>query len=293
MTHLYENFVCPADESFTVHTEIPEMETHNILKCHFNFKIALIENCIGKRFIGDHIDDFEGPELLLLGSSLPHRWQYQQVLDPTRTPTAYVVHFSPDFIGEGLLEMPEARELQVLFNNAGRGIVFSGDTITQARFILQQMLNVKGLARLAYMIQLLSVLTHSKDSRLLASPYFNLVETSTEGQKISQVFDYIYKNFRNDITLQEVAGIIPMCTSSFCRFFKQRTNKTLVDIIKEVRINHASKLLMKGGHNVTEACYSSGYNSLSNFNKHFREVKGLSPRDYLKQYRVRLDSVAV
>jgi len=110
-------------------------------------------------------------------------------------------------------------------------------------------------------------------------------ETSTEGQKINEVFNYIYENFRSEISLQEVAAIVPLSTASFCRFFKRKTNKTLSDVIKEVRINHAAKLLLGGMCNVSESCYSSGYNNLSNFNKHFKEVKGLSPRSFLKQYQ--------
>ena len=85
--------------------------------------------------------------------------------------------------------------------------------------------------------------------------------------------------------MHDVAGIIPMSTAAFCRFFKQKTNRTLIDFVKEVRIGHAAKLLLEGNHNVTEACYDSGYNNISNFNKHFKEVKGLSPRDFMKQYQ--------
>jgi AraC-like DNA-binding protein len=75
-----------------------------------------------------------------------------------------------------------------------------------------------------------------------------------------------------------------MSPAAFCRFFKSKTNRTLIDFVKEVRIGHAAKLLLEGDHNVTEACYHSGYNNLSNFNKHFKDIKGMSPRDFLKQY---------
>jgi AraC-like DNA-binding protein len=81
-----------------------------------------------------------------------------------------------------------------------------------------------------------------------------------------------------------VADILPLSPAAFCRYFKARTNRTLIDFVKEVRIGHAAKLLLEKKHNVTEACYMSGYNNLSNFNKHFKEVKGLSPRDFMRQY---------
>ncbi|MNR28238.1 Helix-turn-helix domain protein [compost metagenome] len=75
-----------------------------------------------------------------------------------------------------------------------------------------------------------------------------------------------------------------MNPAAFCRFFKAKTNRTLLDFIKEVRIGFAAKLLIEGTCNVSEACYSSGHNNLSNFNKHFKEIKGQSPRSFVKEY---------
>ncbi|SMC87326.1 AraC family transcriptional regulator [Pedobacter nyackensis] len=285
MQFIYENFTFPPEESFTVRSEILEIKKYTSLKSHFNFEIALLENCKGKRFVGDHIEDFEGTELVLLGSYLPHCWQYYGTVQNDLDPEAIVVHFFPDFLGKELLEKPETLALKQLFTDASMGILFTGDTVIQAREILKEMLHKTGLYRASLMLQLLDLLAHSVSSRKLSSLSYNVFESSTEAKKINRVFDYIFKNFREDISLNDVAEIIPMSTAAFCRFFKLKTNRTLVDFIKEIRIGHAAKLLMEGKHNVTETCYMSGYNNISNFNKHFKEVKGLSPRDFTKQYR--------
>lgn len=284
MQYLYENFTFPPDQSFTVRSDMLEVKKYTTLKSHVNFEIALLENCTGKRFIGDHIEDFEGPELVLLGGYLPHCWQYYQAIDQMIQPQAIVIHFFPDFLGKELLEKPEAKELNELFTKAAKGVLFSGQTLQRAKMVMQQMLFEKGLGRAALMLRLLDILTQSTTARILSSPYYNTVATSTEAQKINKVFDYIFRNFKEDISLQDVASIIPMSTAAFCRFFKQKTNRTLTDFVKEVRIGHAAKLLLEGVHNVTEACFESGYNNISNFNKHFKRIKGLSPRDFIKQY---------
>ncbi len=286
MQYIYENFTFPPEQSFTVRSEILEIKKYTSLKSHVNFEIALIENCCGKRFMGDHIEDFTGTELVLLGSYLPHCWQYYNTIDEKVQPQAIVVHFFPDFLGRDLLSKPEAAPLNHLFENASKGILFSGPTIARAKMILNQMLFETGLSRAALMLQLLDVLAQSNTCRTLSSPSFNIIETSTEANKINRVFDYIFNNFKEDISLQDVASIIPMSTAAFCRFFKLKTNRTLVEFIKEIRIGHAAKLLMEGNYNVTETCYKSGYNNISNFNKHFKEVKGLSPRDFIKQYKI-------
>ena len=285
MEYIYENFTFPADQSFTVRSDLIELKKHTILRSHINFEIVLLENCIGKRFIGDHIEDFEGTELMLLGSYLPHCWQFYQFVDPMIQAHAVVIHFFPDFLGKQLLEKPEAKDLNTLFNNkAPKGILFTGDTVNRAKAIMQQMVFEKGMARVALMLRLLDILAVSENYRILSSPYFNSIESSSEAQKINKVFDYIFTNFKNDITLNDVADTVPMSTSAFCRFFKEKTGRTLIEFIKEVRIGYAAKLLLEGKHNVTEACYDCGYNSISNFNTHFKEVKKLSPRDFMKAY---------
>ncbi|HEY9261677.1 AraC family transcriptional regulator [Chitinophaga sp.] len=284
MQYIYENFTFPPDQSFTVRSETLEVKKYAALKSHVNFEIALLENCSGKRFIGDHIEDFEGAELVLMGSYLPHCWQYYQVIDPLISPQAVVIHFFPDFLGKEFLEKPEARQLNLLFEKAAKGVLFTGSTLQDAKMIMHQMVFVTGLTRLALMIRLLDILSQSQTSNVLSSPYYNTVENSGEAKKINKVFDHIFQNFKDDIALQDVADLIPMSSAAFCRFFKRNTNRTLIDFVKEVRIGHAAKLLLEGQHNVAEACYNSGYNNISNFNKHFKEIKGLSPRDFIKQY---------
>lgn len=284
MEYFYEKFTFPPDQSFTVSSELLELKKYETLKCHIDFEIALIENCMGKRFIGDHIEDFYGTELVLMGSYLPHCWQYYQTVETMLQPQLIVVHFSPDFIGKDWLEKPEVKKTNELFANAAMGISFSGETVNKARLILNQMLFETGLTRMALMLQLLDILAKSPHAKILSSLNFNVIETPNEANKINKVFDYIFKNFKEEISLHDVASIIHMSTAAFCRYFKAKTNRTLINFVKEVRIGHAARLLIQGDFNITEVCYESGYNNISNFNKHFKELKGISPRDFIKQY---------
>lgn len=285
MQHIYENFTFPPDQSFTIRAEELEIKKYTSLKSHINFEIALLENCMGKRFVGDHIEDFKGDELVLLGSYLPHCWQYYNTIENSKPADAIIVHFYPDFMGKDLLTKPEAVHLNQLFTKAAKGVRFSGPIVMEAKEILNKMLTENGLSRAVLMLQLLDKLALSNDAKTLSSPSFHVIENSTEANRINRVFDYIFKHFKDDISLQDVAAVVPMSSSAFCRFFKMQTNRTLVEFIKEIRIGHAAKLLMEGKHNITETCYKSGYNNISNFNKHFKDVKGSSPRDFAKKYK--------
>ncbi|NQX39633.1 DNA-binding transcriptional regulator, LacI/PurR family [Pedobacter steynii] len=291
MQCIYENFMFPPDQSFSIQSEILEEQPYNVLKSHKYFEIALLENYCGKHFIGDNILEFEGTQLLLLGSYLPHCWQIDRELDPTVQPQSISVHFSPDFLGQQLLEKPEAKPLNELLSKASKGISFSGPTIPIAKKMMQKMLLSEGMARTGLMLQLLDILAQSGTKQALSSSYLNMIDNAHEGPKISKVYDYIFQNFENNISLPVVADILSMTSASFCRFFKRETGQTLIDFIKEVRISHATKLLLEGKYNISETSFRCGYNNHSNFNKQFKELIGLSPVKFQKHYELKYKKI--
>lgn len=103
-----------------------------------------------------------------------------------------------------------------------------------------------------------------------------------DNQKIDKVFNYLMDNYMGKITLEAVAELINVTPNSFCRYFKQRTNKTFSRFLIEVRISKACKVLFEG-ENVAEECYSSGYNNISNFHRHFKQITGMTPNGYKKK----------
>jgi YesN/AraC family two-component response regulator len=109
------------------------------------------------------------------------------------------------------------------------------------------------------------------------------VNDREDNLKIQKIFDFITKNYEKRITLQDVARLINLTPTAFCRFFKLRTNKTFSQFLIEVRINQACKMLSNGNFNVTETFFSCGYNNSSNFHRHFRQHTGLTPSEYKDQ----------
>ena len=274
----------PPDQSFTVRLEILENKPYTVLTSHKYFELALLENYCGKHFIGNNIVDFEGTQLVLLGSYLPHSWQYSKKLDPMAQSQAILIHFFPDFLGKQLLERPELKPLNELLFKASKGISFSGRTIIMAKKIMEEMLLATGMAKIAMMLELLDILVQSDTIQLFSSSNSDIID---EGQKISKVYDYVFQNFSKNISLPAVADVLSMEPASFCRFFKKNTNQTLLNFIKEVRIGHAAKLLLEGKFNVSEARFLCGYNNTSNFNKQFKDIHGLSPTEFLSQYQLK------
>jgi len=91
---------------------------------------------------------------------------------------------------------------------------------------------------------------------------------------------YISDNYANNIDLNTISDVACMTTNSFCRFFKRTTNKSFTQFLNEVRIKNASRMLIQEKYNVSEVCYVVGYNSITNFNKQFKQIMGTSPKNY-------------
>jgi AraC-like DNA-binding protein len=73
-----------------------------------------------------------------------------------------------------------------------------------------------------------------------------------------------------------------MTDTSFCRYLKRRTLKTFTRFLNEVRIAYACRLLNNSNYSVTDACFESGFNSLSYFNRQYKSIMQMSPQQYQK-----------
>jgi len=80
--------------------------------------------------------------------------------------------------------------------------------------------------------------------------------------------------------LKTVAGIANMTPNAFCRYFKNVTRKTLVESVRELRINQACQLLRNTVKPINEICFESGFGNISYFNKTFKEASGYTPLHY-------------
>ena len=106
----------------------------------------------------------------------------------------------------------------------------------------------------------------------------------TDKEKIKLVFKYTFNHYYEKILLEQVASLLNMTKQSFCSYFKNRTNKTYIQFLMEVRIGYACRLLIEDEKNVAEICYDAGYNNISYFNHHFKLINRKKPLEYKKNY---------
>lgn len=254
---------------------------------HPEFQISYIIKGKGTRFIGDHVQTFKEGDLVLTPPNLPHLWRSDEAYfekGSTLTTRAMVIYFDQELISPPLLRREEFYALKKLVENASRGIEFYGGTPTKVYRLMQKIGHKKGFRRIIKLLEILEVLADSEAYHLLSSPGYRNVFKTDDAEKMQLVYDYVMKHFKSKIELQDVSYLLNMTTTSFCRYFKPRANKTFTRFVNEIRIGHARKLLLEDNFNISQISYECGFNTLSNFNRQFKSVVKMSPHEYQKLF---------
>jgi len=248
---------------------------------HPECELTLIAQSGGRRFVGDSIEPFSPGDLVLIGSNLPHYWRNGE--EKRKSPSqAVVVHFREECFGVDFLGLPELAGVRNLLLRARRGLQFSGKTRDTVAELMRGMPSCKGLSRVLTLLQIFKLLVESDEARILSSSGFLPVLDAFAGERINRAYRFIFEHFAEPIRHEDIARDAAMSLSAFCHYFKRVTGRTLTDFINEVRIGHASRLLIETDQPVSKIAFDSGFESLSNFNQRFRKLTGTSPKEYRK-----------
>ena len=114
--------------------------------------------------------------------------------------------------------------------------------------------------------------------------YFMSAEEQSADERrtlLKSIVRYINNNYREEISLEQIAGHFNMSRKYFCRFFKSHFNKTFVEYLNDVRIEQALSMLAEGT-SVTETAISCGFANMSYFARTFKSKTGQTPSEYKK-----------
>ncbi len=254
---------------------------------HPEFELVYILKSFGKRFVADHVEDFGEGDLVLLGSNLPHFWKNDELFfsnDPRFQVNAIVVHFPPDFFSHQIEEYPEFYSIRKLLTLSSRGISFSRTVSEQIDPRLRKLLKLKGLERTLLFLKILNQLAGTSDYKLLASESYRSELHDWSSNRLDKVMQIINSSYREPLKLEAVAEHIGMNPAAFSRYFKEKTSKSFISFVLEMRIGYACKLLIEGNHSISQICFESGFNNLSNFNRCFKKFTALTPAQYRDQF---------
>lgn len=175
--------------------------------------------------------------------------------------------------------------LRQLLQKSHRGLDIVGDAREYVRESLGCLSKIDGFEAILQLLTMLHYLSHSTEITYITSVGYVNTHKVSETERMQKVHEYVMKHFKEELRLNEVAALTNMTEAAFCRYFKSRTNKTFSDFVSEIRVGYACKLLIEEKFSVTQICYESGFNTVSNFNRQFKNLTGKSPLQYQKEYR--------
>ena len=250
----------------------PEIELHYVIKGQ------------GLKFIGDNISNFQEDEMVLLGSNLPHTWKCSINKQSDHYVEALVLHFHPDSLGKEFLHIPETSDLLKLLNTSKSGLYIVGETKAQIRNLMVKMHESSRLRKIIFLLEIFELLASSCEYKLISHEYAQHKYNSIDEERMNNIFNYTFKNFQEKIYIEDIANIANLSVTSFCRYFKQMTNKSYFDFLTEVRLNHACRLLINSNFAIKQIAEESGFENSSNFYRHFKILKKCTPKAYIQQF---------
>lgn len=256
------------------------------LHVHPEYELNFIENAAGaQRIVGDHLEEIEDLELALIASSnLEHGWFNHHCTSSSIK--EITIQFHPDLLNERLLQKNQFRSIKTMLDNAALGVLFSRKTIQRVQASLYDLASEKEeFYSLIKLFSLLYELSRDEGMRILSSRAFHEGDQAYDSRRIDKVIHYLMEHYTENVTLRKVSDLIGMTEVSFSRFFKQRTGRTFIDTLNDIRLGHASRMLVDTTHSVAEIALVCGFNNLSNFNRIFLKKKGCTPTNFRDKYR--------
>ena len=254
---------------------------------HPEYQLFAILKGSGTRYIGDDIRSFRGGELVLTGPGLPHVWrsdnEYFDLSNGLDT-HGIVIYFGDSFLGKNAWEKEEFADVAKLLDKSCLGLEITGKTNKKVIGMMKELVRLKGTRSIIMLMEILATLAESTEINTISQVNYSYKQPEPEKDKMGEILEYILKNYKNKISLKEVASLANMSESAFSRYFKSHVNKSFSDFLGDVRISNARKLLQEGDLNISQVCFESGFPTLSNFNKQFKDRLGKTPLAYKKDY---------
>jgi AraC-like DNA-binding protein len=255
---------------------------------HPEYELILVIRGGGYRIVGDNVSQLSAGDMVLVGPGLPHIWQDEPVTGRRASVYARLIQFEDKFLGDGLLRLPAMAPVRLLLRRAQRGLHIVGKTHARVTTLMNQMAGLSGMDRIVLFLEILVALANSQDCEPIASARFAANTSLFDQERMDRVFQFLISEADDSVRLSEAARLLNLSEGAFSRFFRKHTGKTFPAFRNELRVGRACTLLLEGDLTITEVALRCGFMNLSNFNRQFLRLKGISPRELRQRFRPRL-----
>jgi AraC-like DNA-binding protein len=286
MSALFEKIVQKENASFSIGI-FQDNLSKSTWHYHDYYEISFITEGIGKRIVADSIEEFQPGDLVFIGRNIPHVWipDKESMLPPNRTLEMVFLQFPPEALSPELLTLPEFKNIANALILSDRGIRIMGQTLNEVSEIMLQLPYMNNFDRFLLFFRLMNIIGESKNLVPLASKEYNDKGISLKNNRIQAIHEFLMKNYRESIDLKQIALLVNMTEGSLCRFFKMHMRITIFEYLNQIKIELACNLLMDNNLSVLDVAFDSGFNNMSHFNKQFRSITGVTPKEYRLRFK--------
>ena len=256
---------------------------------HVEFEIMLFTQGSGKQFVGEGVSDYKAGDMALIGSNVPHLHLCHTKLDATsasnpeeKASAGEAIQFRPDIFPGQMEGIPDYHLIHDLLQKSQYGIRFYDEGLFDEMLEMVREFDSSGYtSRIVCLLRMLEKLHDCQHFRLLSDTAYNQANLIPDVKEpVNKVYAYLYNHFKEKVTLGEIAEFVNQNPAALCRYFKQRTDRSIFQCLAEIRIEHACKLLTYSKMNVSQIAYESGYNSVTHFVAQFEKITKRTPSEY-------------
>lgn len=247
---------------------------------HPEIELVFIEGTNGIRHVGEHISNFQGSDLVLIGSHIPHlNFDYGVKTQYLKE----VLHFDVEFWQQLLPQLVELPDIAELLEKSQYGMAFNGQTKITVGKHMKSLYGKTSFEQLLEVFKILKLLSESREYELLHPRPVLIDKLKNKQLRLQKVYAHISENYQRKITIAEVASLLNLGNEAFCRYFKKISGSTFTVFLNQYRVTQAKRLLLSG-KNISETIHESGFESLSYFNRVFKKVTGENPSEFKNKH---------
>lgn len=261
---------------------------YNHLHRHPEVQITWIKDGEGMLIAGNYMQRFKPGDVYIIGANQSHVFKSDDTYyDPSQNKIVHEISFffNPDHLFQNLLRLPEMGAIRKFVEGVHNGLQIKDTSDDLVKKTMTDIMEKADSLRVAAFIELLHLFSTLKNLKPLSTNNNEQIMSDVEGIRMDQIFQFVVGNYKNHITLNEVASIANLTPQAFCRYFKKHTGKTLISFLNEVRINEACKIVVSNRFDsFSDVSYKTGFDNVTNFNRVFKKTIGKSPREYHRDF---------
>lgn len=267
-------------EAFRVQVDdVPHLYNH--LHQHPEIQLTVIKQSHGTLVAGDYVGPFNPGDVFVIGPNQPHVFRNDKSYFKKKSRAVTIsIFFDETTIHPSFWKLPELKSLQTFLRNSSGGYKIGGDKKRLLEEKLDKLSTAEGINKLILFLEILKQFGTKKNIEPLSKQVIQRNIKTYDGKRLNEVLEFTFHEYHRLIKLEEVAAVANLSVEAFCKYFKTRTRKTYISFLNEIRINNACKLLAEEDKSIADICYETGFSNLSNFNRIFKKIKGMSPRAY-------------